>query len=93
MKELEAVRALIKHEITQDYYCEFKVSSNGEGKFEVSFDESYPSFNCLTIKVDEIDEQSPEYSKFSVLVGEDIWEEFIAFDWSIKELWKALLWR
>ena len=92
IKELEAVRALIKHEIADDYGCWFEVSRIVDSEFEVSFDK-FCRFKGLTIRVIEVNEQKPEFSQFSVRVDDDYWEAFTAVDWTIKELWKALLWR
>ena len=90
-KHLEAVKALIEHEIMPD--CDFivEISDADDSKFGVSFNRN--DFNSLIIRVDKIDEENRLFSQFSVHVYEDYWEDFCCFDFTVKELWKALLWK
>jgi len=91
----KAVRALLDSEVTEVYSAKCKIEHYHENEFEVIFDteDNFYPFNNLIIRVDRLDYDTPEHSNFSVQVHDDIYYEFTAYDYTIGEFWKALLWR
>jgi len=92
-KEAESVKALIDIEVMSDYECDYEIECLGGNEFEVTFEECRYHFNSITIRVDNVDSEDLECSKFSINVYEDTYEEFTAYSNTVKELWKGLLWK
>jgi len=92
MTALEAIKALIDSEVMENYQCEYEIEICGEA-FEVTFPKCSYGFNDIELKVNKVDEDDLKFSDFSINIYEDVYEKFTAFDSSIKELWKGLLWR
>lgn len=91
-KALEAIKALIESEVMGDYQCEYEIEIESE-YFVVTFPKCSYGFNEITLRVNKIDEEQLKFSEFSINIYEDVYEKFTAFDSSVKELWKSLLWR
>lgn len=91
-KELEAIKALIDSEIMSNYECAYEIECLSGNEFEITFEGCQYRFNTITLRVDDIDSEDPESSKFSINVYEDMYEEFTNYNHTIKELWKGLLW-
>ena len=92
-KELEAIKALIDTEIMSDYECDYEIKSLSDNEFEITFEGNDYKFNTVTIRVDEIDLEDLEASKFAINVYEDTFEKFTYYNHTVKELWKGLLWK
>lgn len=88
---IDAIQRLLGYEILQDYDCKYTIEYIGNENFLISFDLS--SFNDITIRVDNINHEDLEFSEFSINIYDDIYESFSCNDWSVKELWKGLLWK
>lgn len=93
MNELKAIESLIKSEVTDEYDCKFTVTKSGNDSYLVSFPAGEYGFNAIELKVISVDDESPEFSTFSICIHEDTYEEFVSYDSRIKELWKGLLWK
>jgi len=89
-KNMVAVTALIEAELGE--YGHHHTIIDDDGDFEVDFP-AVEGFNTIYIQVVKLDEQDPEASRFKVQVHDDSYESFVYFDHTVKELWKALLWK
>lgn len=87
-----AVEAMIKKEVASEYNFKFEVVHEYENEFIVDFPDQ-ESFNTIFIKVNGVDPNDLVFSDFSVNVYDDHYEDFKLYNWTVKELWKALLWR
>jgi len=91
--DLKAITALLDEEIINDYECKYTIESVGNSTFDIKFEQDRFEFNDLTICVEKINQEDPEFSDFAVCVYEDVFEGFCATNYTVRELWKCLLWK
>jgi len=94
--ELEAIQALMDTEL-EDYGYSFTFNDLEEaedyGYFTGRPDQERPGFTSINIRVKKLNDSDYSASEFEVELGEDSWYSIEHFEWTIKYLWMAMLWK
>lgn len=94
-KYINAVKALLEHELSDHYSADEHVpiyDIDEDNVVHVQFPDSV-NFYDIEIKVAKFDHEDLEYSDFKIRIYEDNFVTTCAYNFTIKELWKCLLWK